>query len=70
MEMIRNNRIVYYHLRQFWGETRLSSQNKQYMGSHCSLNHTHRSLTVMLTELWLDVLVKMQIFRMVNYLLL
>jgi hypothetical protein len=40
------------------------------MGSYSSLNHTHRSLTFILTELWLDVLVKMQIFRMVNYLLL
>jgi len=40
------------------------------MESHSGLNHTHRSLSVILTELWLDVLVKIQIFRIANYLLM
>ena len=38
--------------------------------SHSSLNHTHRSLTAILTEPWINVLVKIKIFRKPNCLLL
>jgi hypothetical protein len=37
---------------------------------HSTLNHTHRSLTVILTSHGIDVLVKILIFRMASCLLL
>jgi hypothetical protein len=35
--------------------------------THSSLNHTHRSLTVIWRSRGFDVLVKIQIFRMANW---